>query len=425
MIELQPPQVREYIPAPRTASAAMNGRTTATSRSTTENADFHKRFHLPVSARLSQAKQTLIQLDAPPKLVMNQVPVPDLLLWTQPDVPPPRKRLVPPPPRNTTKPVRSLQTAPTLDLPNREIKMADMQFSPPPVITALPKLAAPPAATTPMKVNGPEQAEQLPQTVSTTSTQETAAHIISLSSLPLRAEAIVAIPAANQTAASGGQEGHEGRQGMRTGEGSEAGKLSTAGNAGSVADVGNTAQMPPGTVGGGGSGASSSGSGSDETVSAAIHKLVLPRDGKFGVVVMGSSAAEAYPDSVGLMTGKVVYTVYLKLGLRKNWILQYCLPGTVEQTFLAKGSATRVDAPWPFLMLRPDLEIGPSVDALILRGMVDTEGHFEKLALVFPNEFPKKELLLSSLRKWEFRPAKRDQQPIAVEVLLIIPGERE
>jgi len=111
--------------------------------------------------------------------------------------------------------------------------------------------------------------------------------------------------------------------------------------------------------------------------------------------------------------------------MRKNWILQYCLPGEVEQRFLAKGSATPLDAPWPYLMLRPDLEIGSSVDALMLRGMVNAEGHFEQLALVLPSEFPQKQLLLSSLKKWEFRPAKRDQQPIAVEVLLIIPGERE
>ena len=61
----------------------------------------------------------------------------------------------------------------------------------------------------------------------------------------------------------------------------------------------------------------------------------------------------------------------------------------------------------------------------MLHGLVNTEGRFEKLALVLPGEFPGKDLLLSSLRQWEFRPAKRDGQSIAVEVLLIIPGETE
>ena len=50
---------------------------------------------------------------------------------------------------------------------------------------------------------------------------------------------------------------------------------------------------------------------------------------------------------------------------------------------------------------------------------------FEKLALVLPVGFPQNDLLVPSLRQWEFRPAKRDGQPIAVEVLLIIPGETE
>jgi hypothetical protein len=34
-------------------------------------------------------------------------------------------------------------------------------------------------------------------------------------------------------------------------------------------------------------------------------------------------------------------------------------------------------------------------------------------------------LLLKSLKLWAFRPASRDGEPIAVEVLLIIPRETE
>jgi hypothetical protein len=384
----------------------------------------YRRFEPPLTAKLTHAKQTLVQLDAPPKLAMNEITVPDLLLWTPQDVPPPRKRFVPPPPQNVPKPARRLLAQPTLDLPNHEIKIADMAFSAPPV-SALPKLAAPTTTTAPIKVNGPDDGAQIPQTVSATSAMETAAHIISLSNLPLRAEGVVAVPAANQIATSGNQPGQGNGQAANPGAGSEAGAMSATGNAVSGADAGITARN---LAGGTGSGSpTSSGSGSDEGASmmAALHKITLPKDGKFGVVVLGSTAADAYPDSVGLMTGKVIYTVYLKVGLRKNWILQYCLPGVVEQKFRAGGSATPLDAPWPFQILRPDLELDSSIDALMVRGMINTEGHFEQLTLAMPSQFPQKELLLSSLRRWEFRPARRDQQPVAVEVLLIIPRETE
>jgi hypothetical protein len=438
LIRLQPPPVREKLAA---APVPMRGSESAAKAASSESeeagpANRHRRLHLPVSANLSPARQTLIQLDAPPKLVMNQIAVPDLVLWSPREAPPPRKHLIPPPPRDVPKPAQNVLAPPKLDLPNQEIKMADLQFSAPPV-SEIPKLAAPPATTSPLKIDGPEEGAQLPQTVSTSTFQPTAAHIISLSNLPSHADSVVAVLPANQIAASGGQDGYGTGQAAGAGDGAEAGERGSAnaeargtgtggGGSASAADAnGNAIPSMARSAGPGGSGSGDSGLHDAGNMPASLHKLTLPRDGKFGVVVLGSSASEAYPDSVGLMTGKVIYTVYLKVGLRKNWILQYCVPGAVEQTFLAKGSATPLDAPWPFLMLRPDLAMGSGADALMVRGLVNVEGHFEQLALVLPNAFPQKELLLSSLRKWEFRPAKRDQQPIAVEVLLIIPGEAE
>jgi hypothetical protein len=427
MIELQPPIIRQNISAPPTLATRQRGESAKSASSESQGLGppiKYRRFEQPLMAKLTPAKQTLVQLDTPPKLAMNEISVPDLLLWTPQDVPAPRKRFIPPPPRNVPKPARSLLAQPTLDPPNREIKIADMAFSAPPV-SALPKLAAPPATTAPIKVNGPDEGVQIPQTVSATSTIETAAHIISLSNLPLRAEGVVAVPAANQIATSGNKSDQANGQAASPGAGSGAGTMSPNGNTASGADAGSTARNTAGGAGSGLTASSGSGSFEEASMTAALHKITLPKDGKFGVVVLGSTAADAYPDSVGLMTGKVVYTVYLKVGLRKSWILQYCLPGVVEQQFRAGGSATPLDAPWPFQILRPDLEIGSSIDALMVRGMINTEGHFEQLTLAMPSEFPQKELLLASLRKWEFRPAKRDQQPVAVEVLLIIPGAAE
>jgi hypothetical protein len=123
------------------------------------------------------------------------------------------------------------------------------------------------------------------------------------------------------------------------------------------------------------------------------------------------------------MGGKMVYTVYLRVGLRKKWILQYCLPKDVEQRIKTRGSATPLDAPWPFLILRPDQLSASGEEYVLVHGMITSEGHFDQLAMIFPEELERKDLLISSLKKWEFRPSSRDGVPTTVEVLLIIPRE--
>jgi hypothetical protein len=154
-----------------------------------------------------------------------------------------------------------------------------------------------------------------------------------------------------------------------------------------------------------------------------MTRLTLPKDGHYGVVVAGSAPAAPYPESVGALGGKMVYTVYLRVGLRKKWILQYCLPKLAEQRIKTRGSATPLDAPWPFLILRPDQLSASGEEYVLVHGMITSEGHFDQLAMIFPEELEKKDLLISSLKKWEFRPSSRDGVPTTVEVLLIIPRE--
>ena len=139
--------------------------------------------------------------------------------------------------------------------------------------------------------------------------------------------------------------------------------------------------------------------------------------------MLGSSATQTYPEAVGALGGRLVYTVYLRVGTKKSWIMQYCLPRSAEQAVKAKGTATPIDPPFPFLILRPDLEFAPEMDYVIVHGMVNSAGKFEQLSIVGMTGFAQEQLLLSSLQLWQFRPAARDGQATTVEVLLIIPRE--
>jgi hypothetical protein len=110
------------------------------------------------------------------------------------------------------------------------------------------------------------------------------------------------------------------------------------------------------------------------------------------------------------------------VGLAKSWILQYSLPNSDEAA--AAGSISRLDAPWPFNIVRPNLDVDPSEsEAIMVHGYVNQSGHFEGLKIVFPPQFPQTQFVLASLEQWQFRPAARNGQLARVEVLLIIPEE--
>jgi hypothetical protein len=150
-------------------------------------------------------------------------------------------------------------------------------------------------------------------------------------------------------------------------------------------------------------------------------ELTFPKDGKFSVVLSSSTAAAPYPESVAALKGKGVYTVYLRVGQRKNWILQYCLPLSAMPATSRPGAVTPLEAPFPYYVVRPD-QAGQS-DYALVHGMITIEGRFDQLNVLYPAAPDGKTLLLQALNKWTFRPAKRDGEPEAVEVLLIIPRQ--
>ena len=162
--------------------------------------------------------------------------------------------------------------------------------------------------------------------------------------------------------------------------------------------------------------------GSGPESDASIAHIVLPKDGQFGVVVVGSSLAEQYPEIVSIWGSRIVYTVYLHVGLSKSWILQYSVPRTTDA---ATGNA-KPEAPWPYDISRPTLAPGDvNSDAVMVHGFVNLAGRFEQLAIVFPPEFTQSNFVLSALQQWKFRPARQNGQVASVEVLLIIPEVTE
>lgn len=370
----------------------------------------------------ASAPVTLVQPDiaqiTPPLL---KAPIPIVVMWSPPENP--IQKIVPRPPQ--PRAVANVQ--PSLSMPNHEVHVSSLELSSTSFVSET--IPVPASTTSPITVPG-VQLPQLPATASRQSAQPTPATVVSVSDV-IPMQGVAALPPANQTAAASGSDSFmPGRpeSTSETSNGTTAGKQNGSGSGAASGDQGGEGdQAAAGTGPAGGNGAEGgSDSGSDSGVSSgdgpSVARITRPRDGHFGVVVVGASMAEDYPETIGMWADRLTYTVYLHVGEERNWILQYCLPRIQQATV----NSTRPDAPWPYFIVAPHLAPGDSdTDALLVHGFIDTGGRFEKLAVVYPAQFSQTKFVLSALQQWQFRPAAQDGKSTAVEVLLIIPEETE
>jgi hypothetical protein len=376
----------------------------------------------PQLPELLSHTQTLVQPEVPPDLALLQpVPVPTVIRWAPVDVP--QKVIVLPLP----KVLSAADIHSSLTPPNHEQTPADIKISSTKFSTQAPVL--PPSTTSPIVVRRAEAVKQAPESTSQSLAEPTPAQVISLSDLRLK-EGSVSIPAANAAARSKtsdplvpGQSTAttSGGNGNPTSKANGSGNGQSSGTQGDKSTPGSGSTALSGTDTGANQGvANGSGSGSEP----AIAHITVPKDGQFGVVVIGSSLAEQYPEIVSIWGGRMVYTVYLHVGLGKSWILQYSIPRSTDPA--AAAITPKPEAPWPYDIFRPTLAPADyNSDAIMVHGFVNLTGRFEQLAVVFPPEFPQSKFVLGALQQWRFRPARQSGQAASVEILLIIPEMTE
>lgn len=360
----------------------------------------------------------LIQPDAPKTPLARDVPLPTVVLWT-PGV---QKNIVPPPLPPTPMPLVHA----SVELPNTEEAVANVNLSATPFQTAAPMPL--PSTVSPIAIAGKAAAGQVPQTAAPGQGIPTGGRVVSLSDLQM-SEGTVIIPLANETAEGTGS-GIVLRglpEGTARGGSGETASKQEGGNAGSgegdtgkqIADAGGTGDRR-GTGAGTADGDASLGDGTGLPAMPSTTRITQAKNGHFDVVVVGTAVSDEYPEATKVWSGRLAYTVYLHVGLTKNWILQYSLPPTAQAS--VAGEAPRLSAPWPYVILRPNLT-SPNTDGILIHGLLNATGKLEKLALVFPSELADAKFILDSLRQWDFRPAMQSGQATAVEVLLIIPTD--
>jgi hypothetical protein len=155
-------------------------------------------------------------------------------------------------------------------------------------------------------------------------------------------------------------------------------------------------------------------------------RIDLPRTSRPPVSVLGESVAEQFPETAGRMSSRVVSTIYLRVGLKRNWTLEYCLPlGSAADR--ARDGTSVLDPPWAYTMFRPKdpkaLLDEAEADLILVHGILNTTGRLEQLTLVLPSGWLSSQAFFRALEQWEFRPATWNGKPVAVEVMLVIPRQ--
>ena len=320
-------------------------------------------------------RQTLIQPAFHTNLKFAEAaPIPTLVIWT-PELAA-RKKIVAPAPNPPT----ASNVAPSLQLPNEEIRLAEMSVTPTDLLPS--SQAIPTGTTSPVDSRSATLPQMAPETMSRSTEEPTPTAVLSLSDLKML-EGTLRLPPLNEVAATG----------------------ATA--SGRVAE----AKQP-----------ATEGDGKEGESHLTTEHITLPPNGRFGVVVVGSSLSDEFPETLAMWNNRVAYTAYLHVGLTKNWILQYAVIRSADAG--QAGVVGRLEAPWPYDIVRPNLMSKDlNADALLIHGFLNQAGRLESLAIAFPSAFRYAGFVLHALGQWQFRPALENGHAIAVEVLLIIPDE--
>ncbi len=373
--------------------------------------------------KLNFADKTVVQPDIKFNQQVVKTPLPSVLLWSSehPDV----KLIVPPPPEI----LAAIKAKPVLTRPTPEKMIADVPMTSTPFASKMPMPM--PSTSTPMEVRGPELKDVLPQSSASKSLQPTAAAMLSISEIQIT-KGTIALPPTNQTArgnpdgamragtagdsASAGTGDPSSRGAANGTKGSQGPTGKSAGDAGNAKGT-NVASGNSGNAGPN-SGTGNNGAGGHGSAPS-FAKVSLPQNGQYGVVVVGNAMEDQFPETSALWGDRLIYSVYLHVGLSSSWILQYSLPLSVEAR---SAGNLHIEAPYPFYMVRPSNGVGTiAADALMIHGFINEAGRFEALSIVFPSTYKETSPVLQAISQWRFRPAKHNGQLAKVEVLLIIP----
>jgi hypothetical protein len=135
-----------------------------------------------------------------------------------------------------------------------------------------------------------------------------------------------------------------------------------------------------------------------------------------------------------LLTGNPIYTVYINVpNAIQKWTLQFCVPQSAARQLEFETAGVirivpRKKVSPPYARYKkaipsesPTREGASRSPSAVVFFTLDERGEMGDLQLARGGSARVNDLILSSLRAWQFVPAFQGRDPVAIEVLLTIP----
>jgi hypothetical protein len=360
-----------------------------------------------VRASVRNSSTIILQPDPQPHSPPVPAALPLLVFWARqaPDLPKPRAREVVVPGRTESPSLAPKPGGPpVLAVPNREAVSADVNIAVPQTQAQVaPALPVPNTATAPVRLRDVTE----PRTASFEALSGQPVNIIALAA-ELSGVRNVEIPKGLQNIPNTGA-GDSASPGPNTSPGPTIGGTRKGTDQQSGASVPRLPAKASPPV----------------AVAPELIRIQHPANGNFDVVITQSSARDDFPDLFRMLSGSPVYTVYLSVGDLKDWLLEYCAPARenkqVSPYQINVDDAGSVTPPYPISTIIPDsIRAQQTAKPIVLRGLLTAAGSVQ---VTKPSDTGNSLMyqLAALVSQWQFRPALRNNKPIDVELLLVIP----
>ena len=455
---------------PMPALAARPAAQTAAAAASTSSPSVPRRLELPPPRQTATNAPVLLQPDFQPQLKLPTASLPPMAFWARqtpaPPKPPARAEVVVPGRTEALSPAPQLSAPPVLAVPNREPLVADINVSMPSTQRETPAaLPVANSATMPVRLRDATDSQAAsfdrfagqPVNVMSLASERTDIRDVTIpkgvQNIPPSAAGdgtAAGARSGNSTpaspAAANGQTGDRrtvASSGTNQG-GTNQDTTAVAASRGTTAPPAQTSSAagPPGAKGLASDSASDAPPAKQLTAAAVlpdttraaarggtppgVTRIEHPATGNFDVVVTQSATREDLSELGGILTGNPVYSVYLPVGDRKEWILEYCVPARAN----VQVNAYQVDVedvgtitpPYPISTVIPNSVLGqPIARHIVLHGFLTSAGILRGVGAADSSN-PLLSEILALLSQWHFRPALRNSRPIDVEILLVIPS---
>jgi hypothetical protein len=159
-----------------------------------------------------------------------------------------------------------------------------------------------------------------------------------------------------------------------------------------------------------------------------------PLQTSYGIMLLASGRSGGGLPDVGVFSTDVVHTVYLDM--RKtivenpiSWTVEFGLPQKAatptDERVTTVGSQQEILLPFPITKERPvlpaDLARKYPDKVILAYAVINADGKMEQLSIKQSPDPLLNEIVLASLRKWTFRPARRGGEIVPAKILLGIP----